>query len=77
MQPNYRKLNHIARQRGLTVLELLNETFREHPTVRSAAEALGIYPISINWWLSVNGYEVVKTAKVVKAKPEFIEASQS
>ena len=43
-------------------------------TVRAAAQALGVYPISINWWLSVNGYEVIKTAKVIKAKPE---ASQS
>ena len=74
MQPNYRKLNQIAEKQGLSVLELLNATLKDHPTVRAAAQALGVYPISINWWLSVNGYEVIKTAKVIKAKPE---ASQS
>lgn len=62
------KLAKVARERGQTVEDMLDEAVNIHKSVNRVAAALGVAPNAITQWLRRNDYEirVVRRAEMVK-----------
>lgn len=51
-------LYRLAEERGITREALVKEAIEEHGTIRSAASALGVTPLTISRFLRVGGLRI-------------------
>ena len=71
---NPSKLEKLARERGITVYELVNAAVIERKSARGAADALGVPLMSIQWWMARNGLRIETSANLAKTSRPELEA---
>lgn len=65
-QVRQHKLRKLAEEKDVSVFRLVDQAVQQHGTLRAAAEALGVRPMTIYQWAHRNGYAVETSSRLVK-----------